>query len=377
MSVADRTTRPQILGTPVVTARPKAPVAIAVQFAVAAFCACHPIPAFAAGASDGGSLALVEEARRAHDVRAGDSGPLTLVAHATLYHLVGDDRKLDYALVTYGPGHWFERVAAGGHIELRGLAQGTRWRRRPASKKSYRLLEAEMLLDPAAHLRLAPVATVRKTWAEQIGGVGAECLEVGPRDSYWQHDVSDTAEMSEVAYDVDRTVRLCFDTSTRALLLADYGANFPRFEYSGFVALGDKQFPRSMRCFEQKKLVVEAEVTSLAPGEAADPAAASVPEGVESWPACARPTPPRLVKKKPVEHYAQAKARRQFGQIVCHGEVSTGGNLHDLEYVDDRGQAYLVAAVNLAVGDWLYEPATCEGKPVPFELFLTFQFPPR
>jgi hypothetical protein len=251
------------------------------------------------------------------------------------------------------------------------------WRRRPASKKSFRLLEAEMLLDPAAHLRLAPVAAVRKTWSEQIGGAGAECLEVGPRDSYWQHDVSGTAGMPEVAYDMERTVRLCFDTSTRALLLADYGGNFPRFEYSGLITVGGKQYPRSMRCFEQKKLVVEAEVASLAPGEAADPAAASVPEGAESWPACDHPTPPRLVRKKPVEHYAQAKARRQFGQIICHAEVSTGGNLHDLDYVDDRGQAYLVAAVNLAVEEWLYEPATCQGKPVPFEFFLTIQFPPR
>lgn len=105
------------------------------------------------------------------------------MAHATLCQLVGGDRRLDYALATHGPGHWFERVAAGGHVELRGLVQGTNWRRRPASKKSYRLLEAEMLLDPATHLRLAPVATVRKTWSEQIGGIEADCLEVGSRDS--------------------------------------------------------------------------------------------------------------------------------------------------------------------------------------------------
>jgi len=328
-------------------------------------------------AGESNDLAPIERARGVHDLRGADAGPVTLVAKARLLNLVGGDRDLDYALVVYGPGHWFQRVATGGHIEFRGRIPGTEWRRRPASKKSYRLAEAEMLLDPTVHLRLAPGATVRKHWREAIGEVAAECLEVGPLADYWQHDVSDTEHLPEVALDAHQTVRLCFAPDSGMLVRADYGGSFPRFEYSGLVALGAKQIPRSMRCFEQKKLVVEAEVTNLAPSEAAGPDVDALPDDVETWPACDHPTLPRLISKKPVKHYSEAKARRQFGQLVCHAEVSTGGNLHDLAYVDDGAKPYLVAAINLAIDEWVYEPATCDGKPVPFELYLTVQFPPR
>ena len=327
--------------------------------------------------ADDSALGPIRRAQAIHGLRGADAVPLTLVAKAKLLNLVGGDRDLDYAFVVYGPGHWFQRVATGGHIEFRGRIPGTEWRRRPASKKSYRLAEAEMLLDPTVHLRLAPGATVRKSWREAIGEVAAECLEVGPLADYWQHDVSDTEHLPEVALDAHQTVRLCFAPDSGMLVRADYGGSFPRFEYSGLVALGAKQIPRSMRCFEQKKLVVEAEVTNLAPSEAAGPDVDALPDDVETWPACDHPTLPRLISKKPVKHYSEAKARRQFGQLVCHAEVSTGGNLHDLAYVDDGAKPYLVAAINLAIDEWVYEPATCDGKPVPFELYLTVQFPPR
>lgn len=53
--------------------------------------------------------------------------------------------------------------------------------------------------------------------------------------------MSGTAGVLQVAYDMERTVRLCLDRSTRVLLLADYRGNFPRFEYSGLVTLGGKR----------------------------------------------------------------------------------------------------------------------------------------
>lgn len=204
---------------------------------------------------------------------------------------MGGDRSLDFALMVCGPGRWFHRLTAGGYVELRGQTDGSYWRRRPASKKSYALVEADRLLDPASHLRLAPGATVRKSWLEEVGGQSDQCLGVGPLDVFWLHDVSDTAKVPEVGYDGERTVNLCFEGNSGALLLADYGGNFPRYEYSGAVELGGKRFPRSLRCFEQKLLMVEAEVLGLLPAEVPVGGNSAVPEGVESWPACDRPAP--------------------------------------------------------------------------------------
>jgi hypothetical protein len=328
-------------------------------------------------AQGAGDLAPVERALRLHDLRAGDAGPLTLIAKGTLHHLVGGDRSLDFALMVYGPGRWFHRLAAGGHVELRGLTDGSHWRRRPASKKSYALVEAERLLDPASHVRLAPGASVRKTWSEVVGGLGARCLEVGPLDVLWLHDVSDTARLPVVGYDGERTVNLCFDPDSGALVRADYGGNFPRFEYAGAVEMGGKRFPRSLRCFEQKLLTVEAEVLGLSPAEVPEGGDSALPEGVESWPACDRPAPPRRAVKKSVQQPAYAKARRAFGQVICRAEVSTGGNLHDLAFVDDRGHAILRAAVDVALPEWTFEPATCNGTAMPCEVYITVQFTAR
>ncbi|MEW6338239.1 MAG: energy transducer TonB [Acidobacteriota bacterium] len=329
----------------------------------------------AAAAVEG--LAPVEQALRLHDLRAGDAGPVTLIARGTFHHLVGGDRGLHFALMVYGPGRWFHRLTAGGHVELRGRTNGSHWRRRPASKKSYSLVEADMLLDPASHLRLAPGARVRKSWSTDVGGASAQCLQVGPPDTFWLHDVSDTAKLPEVGHDLERTVDLCFDRNSGALVLADYGGNFPRYEYAGAVELAGKRFPRSLRCFEQKRLMIEAEVVGLSAAEVPEGGAASLPEGVESWPACVRPAPPKVVAKKSVLQPAYAKARRAFGQVICRAEVSTGGNLHDFAFVDDRGHAILRAAVDVAVPEWTFEPATCDGTPVPCEVYLAIQFTAR
>lgn len=81
--------------------------------------------------------------------------------------------------------------------------------------------------------------------------------------------------------------------------------------------------------------------------------------------------------KKSVQQFAYAKARRAFGQVICRAEVSTGGNLHDLAFVDDRGHAILRAAVDVAVPEWTFEPASCDGKPIPCEVYIAIKFTAR
>jgi hypothetical protein len=242
--------------------------------------------------------------------------------------------------------------------------------------KPFRFHEVAQLLSPFQHLRLPPDAAIKKLTQETVRGVQAFCVEASPTRLLWQKDSARQAAMGEVGQSKDGSVTLCFDAATGALMSASYSASLPRFEYEGQVTLGNKVFPKVLRCYEGKELVVEATVVDLAGEQGADPAGFKVPEGADAWPGCESPEPPKLISKKALDDrlVTHARARRAFGTIYCLAEVATDGTIHDLAAVEWKGM--LGELVREATKGWRYQPATCNGVPVPAQIFIAYTFTP-
>jgi hypothetical protein len=224
------------------------------------------------------------------------------------------------------------------------------------------------------YLRLSPNAEIKKLWQKDVGGVNAFCIEVSPTGDLWQKDTAGKAAISPVAISKDSQATLCFDPASGALLSAAYSNSLPRFEYEGQVTLGNKVFPKVLRCFEANELAAEATVLELAKEESQDPAGFAPPAGADKWPYCETPEMPQQTGKREVEHPASAKARKQFGTVICLVEIGTDGLVHNLMVLQWRGM--FVPAVKEAVKDWRYKPATCNGVPVPMEVYVSCTFPP-
>ncbi len=157
---------------------------------------------------------------------------------------------------------------------------------------------------------------------------------------------------------------------------AMYSASLPRFEYEGQVTLGNKVFPKVLRCYEGKELAVEATIEDLSAEQNTDPSGFKPPEGADTWPSCDSPEPPKLIAKKPLDErfLAHAKAARAFGTVFCIAEVATDGTVHDLAAFEWHGQ--LGALVREATQGWRYAPATCNGVPVPMQIYIAYTFTP-
>jgi hypothetical protein len=321
-------------------------------------------------------LALVARAAQLQELLAPDTGPFRLRAHVKLLGLVEGTREGEYVLMAASHAQWFEQVRFPGYSELTGVYDGQAWRKRNVIDKPFRFHEVSEMLNPARHLRLSPNAEVKKLWQKDVGAVNAFCIEVSPTGDLWQKDTAGKAAISPVGISKDSQVTLCFDPASGALLSAAYSNSLPRFEYEGQVTLGNKVFPKVLRCFEGNELAAEATVLELAKEEGQDPAGFAPPPGADKWPYCETPEVPRLVEKKQLneELLVSAKARHQFGTVICLAEIGTDGLIHDLAVLQWRGMFSL--AIKQAVKDWRYKPATCNGVPVPSEIYLAYTFPP-
>jgi len=319
-------------------------------------------------------VALITRATQLQKLLAPDTGPFRLRVHVKMLGLVEGTREGEYVLMAASQAQWFEQVRFPGYSELTGVYDGQAWRKSNVIDKPFRFHEVAEMLSPARHLKLPADAEIKKLWQKDVRGVSAFCIEVSPTSQIWQKDVSGKSAISPLGISKDSYVTLCFDPASGALLSAAYSNALPRFEYEGQVTLGNKAFPKVLRCFEGNELAIEATVLELAKEEGQDPAGFAPPAGADKWPYCEDPVLPQQIEKREVEYPSSAKARHQFGTVICLAEIGADGLVHNLMVLQWRG--LFVPAVKQAVKDWRYKPATCNGVPVPTTVYLAYTFPP-
>jgi hypothetical protein len=321
-------------------------------------------------------VALITRASQLQNLMAPDVGPFRLRAHVKLFGLVEGTREGEYLRLAVSPQQWFEQVRFPGYSELTGLYEGQSWRKRNVIDKPFRFYEVSKLMDLGSHLKLAPDVEIKKLVEKEIGGTKAFCIEASPTRDLWQKDSARRAAMSNVGISKDSEVTLCFDPITGALMSASYSSSLPRYEYEGQVTMGNKVFPKVLRCYEGKELVVEATVLDLATQKDVEPTGFAPPAGADKWPHCETLEMPKLVEKKALSEdlLSHAKATHSFGTIVCLAEVATDGSIHDLAAIQWRGMLGLL--IREAVKNWRYKPATCNGVPVPVEIYIAYTFTP-
>ncbi len=332
-------------------------------------------PAHGADDQQQRGLALVARAAQLEDLLSPDTGRFRMRLHVKLFGLVAGLREGEVLLLAASPSQWFQQVRFPGYAESTGLADGQRWRKRNVIDKPFRFHEVSRLLDVWSHLKLAPEVEFQSISQRTVAGRPGLCVEAGPTTALWQLDIAGRAAIPEVKRWKDSRAELCFAADSGALLSASYGKELPHFEYEGEVALGAKTFPRTMRCFEGKELAVEATVEELVADSGAQTEGGfAAPAGADRWPECETPTPPRLIAKKDpgVDNYA--KARRMFGTVIGLAEVGKDGLIHDLAFMQMRGGLH--GSVKEAAKNWKYAPATCNGVPVPSEIYLAYTFMP-
>jgi TonB family protein len=156
----------------------------------------------------------------------------------------------------------------------------------------------------------------------------------------------------------------CFDAITGVLKSVEYFSI--RSEFEDFQKIGDRLVPTSMRLFYKKKLAVEAKAKwdfeSPAADELFKPAAGAV-----DWPICSdmvfpkeehapNPAYPRLVPG----------VTGDDADVGLYVTIAADGKLRMPYVIESAGPVFDRAAA-IAIRDWTFHPATCNGKPVPIQ----------
>jgi TonB family protein len=159
---------------------------------------------------------------------------------------------------------------------------------------------------------------------------------------------------------------LCFYQSTGELAVAV----FPKYisnhvvdhtcVYSDYGPFGNKTFPHSIRCFVDKRPVLEENVAILDTVSSPDPGIfRPLPDGRESVNCPVGVTPPKIV---------DAPDPRNYGRItntttVFRVAVRADGTVTNVKLIHSGGQRFDEAAKQ-AVLQWKFRPASCGDEPI-------------
>ena len=163
---------------------------------------------------------------------------------------------------------------------------------------------------------------------------------------------------------------LCFDNFS--LLVSDEeGAK--RFEFSDYVKLGEKMYPRHLRVLYHKKevLIARMEARGAAPSDN-NPIDFRRPPGAVQMTVCDKSAFELLNRVAP--HYPEdARSRHVEGTVVIYVLVSGEGKISKMRVLESAGES-LDRAATEAVQQWTYRPVECSAISLPFETEISVNF---
>lgn len=127
---------------------------------------------------------------------------------------------------------------------------------------------------------------------------------------------------------------------------------------------------------EQKidKPLIELAITSLEPQGNPDSKTFRVPAGASRWADCSSELMLGKLLERPTPSYpTKEKEKGLGGEVIAYAIVGTDGRLHQVTPIKAPISAITTSTLN-ALRRWRYEPASCDGVPVPVVTFVTATF---
>lgn len=265
-----------------------------------------------------------------------------------------------YRFLWNGPDQWREEITFPGYTELQVGGKGKVWVQRSADVIPLRIYQVHAALGfgslagaDAGHyasfvqLGLHPNDKVKKLHSRKKHGEKLTCVEI-----------EDERKFSS---------EICVNDSTGALFRGS------SHDDGDFQAVGAKVFPRSLGFMDNGKAVAKVKVNELIASDQFPPNAFTPPTGVTAQPGCMNPRPYRLINRIAPQYPSDARQQHVQGTVAVDVLIGTDG-VPVIRKVVANASASLERSAQNAIVQWRYEPAACEGKPVPVETVLQINY---
>ena len=264
-----------------------------------------------------------------------------------------------YQLFWNGPEQWREEINLPGYTEIQVGGKETLWIQRSTEfipLRIYQLHSALGFSSVAAgagltwsftQLVLGARDTVKNTRSRKDHGVKETCVEI-------ENELKGESEM-------------CVNDSTGTLVRSS------SYEDSDFQPVGGKVFPRLLSFVENGRPVAKLNVSELLTPAQFGPDAFTPPSGALQQPGCMNPVPPRPVKQENPKYTFGARERHLQGTVAVDVQIGLDGVPKIRMVVADPNPDLTKPSLD-AIADWRYEPAICNGRPVPIETVLQVKY---
>jgi TonB family protein len=296
------------------------------------------------------------------------------VAHTNIFELPSFQMKANvqieaqgklvdgkYQLLWNGPEQWREEIHFPGYTEVQVGAKGTVSIQRSTAFLPLRIYQLHTALGfgsgtlgtgaASASLvqwGLAPKDKVKKIYKQKEHGKAQTC----------------------VAYenDVKRQLEICVSDTTNTIVRSD------SFSDNDIQPAGsDKVYPRFLSFIEERKTVANASIIDFTTAPQFGPDLFTPPAGTLPQAGCMNPMPPELIKRVIPQYPDSARRNYIEGTVSVDARIGVDGVTRIGEVVGHSSPDLEQSSIK-ALGNWRYEPATCNGKPVEVETVLQVNY---
>jgi TonB family protein len=297
---------------------------------------------------------LFARARAISNLEVKGSPPFVLKAKVTLYVADRGHEDGDYYLAWKSPELSREEISFPAYHSV-GVVRGRNvWRSSSLSYLPFLFFRLTHALSFPSRLIISAKEKVAKVHTKEISGVAAECVLLSGK--------------------LRGLEGFCFDPATGYLIREGTPRGLTT-EYADYAAVGRMAFPRTLRVFDGKLLIVEAKVSELTLNpEIRDGTFTPSPGAVPS-PVCSEDdiAPPRAVFARAPRYPPSAQQAGEEGTVLLYTDVGTDGIPRGIAVLRSPDLAFSQAALR-TVGQWRFAPATCGGTPVEIPINVEVNF---
>ena len=287
---------------------------------------------------------LLDQARLKSDLHALPS--FTMKAAVKIDNQ-GESLAGKYLLLWNGPDQWREEIAFPGFHEVRVGGSGTVATKRDVDFLPLRIHQLQRVLGYGEDgLTLREDEKIKQVHARKVNKVEARCLEITSKEN---------------------SREVCVNPLTGGPV-----RDHPFFD-EGRAPIETIVFPHTLSYREEKKPVVEVEVTDIRVGEHLPSSSFGVPAGAVSAASCMNPSEGRLIKKVPPLYPNSEKLAHREGTIAIYALIGADGSPRNLRIIESVSSGLDAASLD-AVRQWRYEPYRCQGTPVSQETVIQVNY---
>ena len=136
--------------------------------------------------------------------------------------------------------------------------------------------------------------------------------------------------------------------------------------------VGDKLFPHKLTFLKPGESATVT-IKELTPGGSFPKDAFIPPGGIDPQAACMNPVPPRITKSTTPQYPDVLRRARRQGAVYDNVVIETDGHVSTIRVLRSPSPLFSDSATK-ALNESAYDPATCEGQPVPFATVLQVKF---